>query len=263
MGSLPFSFGMPDVTTSSSSDLLNPPNFLTSSWDKVTNWFSGGNANTTGMTPSMANTARTGMAARNTGLMMSVLGGINSAIGSFYAAQTQQYQERSQASSLTFQSDMASLNASRAETTAQSIQEAGKNQIASYTTAAGEQKAGATASMAARGIALGVGSAADVSASQDVQKSLNMLAINSNTTRQAWAARQQGTNYSNQALIDRTSAVNFNRSASSISPMGSAMNSLLRSATKVAGNWDWNRWMQMRMAQGAPVPQVNLGTGMN
>ncbi len=237
------------------------PNFMTSSWDNVTNWFSGGNANTTGMTPSLAKTTRTGQAMQNDGLLMSVMGGINSAIGSFYAAQTQQYQDKSQASSLEFQSDMASLNASRAETTAQSIQEAGKNQIASYTTAAGEQKAGATASMAARGIALGVGSAADVSASQDVQKSLNMLAINSNTTRQAWAARQQGTNYSNQALMDRVGAVNATASAKSISPMGAAFSSLMGSATKVAGNWDWNRWMQMRMAQGTPVTPINLGTG--
>ncbi len=263
MGSLPFSYGMPDPTLSTVSRLPGPPNFLTSSWDAVTSWFSGGNANTTGMTPAMTSTARTGAVAGNMGLLTTVLGGINSAFGAFYSAKTAQYQEKSQASSLAFQSDMASLNASRAETTAQSIQEAGKNQIASYTAAAGEQKAGATASMAARGIALGVGSAADVSASQDVQKSLNMLAINSNTTRQAWAARQQGTNFSNEALISRAGAVNANASAGSISPMSGALSSLVGSATQVAENWDWNRWMRMRTAQGAPVTQMNLGTGMN
>jgi hypothetical protein len=252
---------MPDPTVSSVGELPNQPNFLTSSWDTVTNWFSGGNANTTGMTPSLTKTAQTGQAARNVGLLTTVMGGINSAIGSFYAAKSAQYQEKSQASSLTFQSDMASLNASRAETTAQSIEEAGKSQIANYTAAAGEQKAGATASMAARGIALGVGSAADVSASQDVQKSLNMLAINSNTTRQAWAARQQGTNYSNEALMGRTGAVNATASANSINPTGAGMNSLLGSATKVAAQWDWSRWMQMRMAQGSPVPSINLGMG--
>jgi hypothetical protein len=229
--------------------------------DDLTNWFGGGNANTTGMTPSMASTAQTGQAMKNFGLISSVMGGVSSAIGGYYAAKSAQYQEKSQASSLQYQGDMAALNASRAETTAESIEEAGKTRVADYTTEAGEQKAGATASMAARGIALGVGSAADVSASMDVQKDLNVLAINSNTARQAGAAREQGTNYQNQALLDRTGAVNALRSANSISPVGNAMTSLLGSATKVAGQWDWNQWMKMRMAQGAPMTPVNLGMG--
>lgn len=235
------------------------PNFLTSSWDSIDNWFKGGNANTTGMTPSMASTAQAGQQAKNIGLITSILGGVSSAIGTYYAAQTAQYQEKSQSSSLAYQSDMAAINSSREEMTAESIEEAGKNQIASYTMREGQEKAGAMASTAARGIALGVGSAADVAASLDVEKDLNVLAINSNTTRQAWAAREQGTNYTNQSLIDRTGAVNALRSANSISPIGSTVNSLMGSATRVAGQWDWNRWMQMRMAQGAPVPQVGIG----
>jgi hypothetical protein len=238
---------------------ISSPNFLTSSWDSIQNWFSGRNADTTGMSPAMAKTAQSGQALKNIGLVTSVLGGINSAIGSFYAAKTAQYQEKSQASSFAFQSDMASINASREEMTAESIEESGKSQIANYTMQAGQQKAGATASMAARGIALGVGSAANVSASMDIEKDLNVMAINSNATRQAWAARQQGTNYQNESLLDRTSAVNALRSANSISPVGSTVNSLLGSATQIAGQWDWNRWMKMRMAQGTPVPQIGIG----
>jgi hypothetical protein len=114
--------------------------------------------------------------------------------------------------------------------------------------------------MAARGIALGPGSAGEVAASMDVEKDLNVLAIRSNTTRQVWAARQQATNYQNESLLDRTSAVNARRSANSISAVGPVMNSLLGSATQIAGQWDWNRWMRMRMAQGAPpAPQVGIG----
>lgn len=231
-----------------------PPNLLTSTWDKVSGWFSGKNVDTTGMTPGMAKLAQTGQAMKNAGLVVSILGGVNSAIGSFYAAKTAQYQDKSQASSFAFQSNMASINASRAEMTAQSIEEAGKSQIANYTMQAGEQKAGATVTMAARGIALGVGSAADVSASMDVEKSLNVLNINTNATRQAWAARQQATNYQNESLLDRTSAVNANRSADSISPFGSTVNSLLGSATQIAGQWDYSRWLKQRMAAGMPVP---------
>ena len=237
------------------------PNFLTSSWGAVQNWFTGKNANTTGMSPSMTQTAQTGQMAKNIGLITSVLGGVNSAIGTFYAAKTAQYQEKSEASSYAFQSDMAAINSSRAEITAESIEESGKSQIANYTMQAGQQKAGATASMAARGIALGVGSAADVSASMDVEKDLNVLAINSNTTRQAWAAREQGTDYANQSLLDRTSAVNATRSANSISPFGNTVNSLLGSATQIAGQWDYSRWLRTRLAQGNQVPQVGIGSG--
>ena len=234
------------------------PNFLTSSWDNISNWFTGKNANTTGMPPAVASTAQTAQSFKNIGLLTSVLGGVNSAIGSYYAAQSTQYQERSQASSFAFQSNMASINASREEMTAESIEEAGKSQIANYTMQAGQAKAGATASMAARGIVLGVGSAADVSASMDIEKDLNVLAINQNTTRQAWGAREQETNYQNESLIDRTSSVNALRSANSVSPIGSTVNSLLGSATQIAGQWDWQRWMKQRMAAGMPVPQVGI-----
>jgi len=239
---------------------FSSPNFLTSSWDKIEDWFTGKNVDTTGMSPTVAKTAQTGQALKNIGLVTAVLGGVNSAIGTYYAAKSAQYQEKSQASSFAFQGDMAAINASRAEMTAESIEEAGKSQVASYTLRAGQEKAGAVATMAGRGVALGVGSARDVAASMDIEKDLNVMAINSNTVRQAWAVREQGTNYKNESLLDRTSSVNALRTASSISPMGSTANSLLGSATQIAGQWDWQRWMRTRMAQGLPVSQVGIGS---
>lgn len=238
---------------------IGSPNLLTSSWDKIEDWFTGKNANTAGMSPAMTKTAQTGQTFKNIGMLTSVLSGISSAIGTYYSAKSAQYEAKSQASSLAFQSSMASINASRAEMTAESIQEAGKSQVASYTLQAGQMKSAAVASMAARGIALGQGSSAEVAASLDVEKDLNVMAINSNTTRQAWAAREQGTNYSNESLLDRTSSVNALRSAGSISPVGGAVNSLLGSATQIAGQWDWQRWMKTQMANGMPVPQFGIG----
>jgi hypothetical protein len=237
------------------------PNFLTSSWDSIAGWMTGKNAVTTGMSPAMAKTAQTGQAITNMSLVTGVLQGVSSAIGSFYAAKTAQYEAKSQASSFAYQSNMAAINASREETLAESIEESGKSQIANYTMRAGQQKSAATASMAARGIALGVGSAADVSASMDVEKDLNVLAINSNTTREAWGAREQGTDYTNQALLDRTSAVNALSSARAISPIGSTVNSLLGSATQVAIRWDANSWLKQRLALGMPTTQVGIGAG--
>ena len=260
MGSYPYIQDESLETLDLAGTNLSSPNLLTSSWDKIEDWFAGKNVDTTGMSPAMAKTAQTGQALRNVGLVTAVLGGVNSAIGTYFAAKNAQYQEKSQASSFEFQSDMAAINASRAETTAQSIEESGKSQIANYTLRAGQEKAQAVATMAGRGVALGVGSTRDVAASMDIEKDLNVMAISSNTVRQAWAAREQGTNYANESMLDRVSAVNARRSADSISPVGSTVNSLLGSATQIAGQWDWQHWMRMRMAQGAPaVPQIGIG----
>ena len=238
---------------------FSAPNFLTSSWDSIESWFGGKNADTAGMTPSMTKTAQTGQAMRNLGLFTAIVGGIGSAFGAYYSAKAAQYQQKSQASAFAFQSDMASINSSRAEKTAESILEAGKSQVANYTMQAGQRRAGAIAAIGARGIALGPGSAAEVIASMDIEKDINVLNINSNTTRQAWAAREQGTDYQNEALLDRVSSVNAKRSADSISPTSAAVTSLIGTATQVAGEWDWNRWMKQRMAAGSPVPQIGIG----
>lgn len=230
-------------------------------WDSVDDWFQGKNADTTGMSPQMAKTAEQGQQMRNLGLLTTVVGGISSAFGAYYAAKNAQYQQRSQSSSFAFQSDMAAINASRAELAAESIEEAGKTQVANYTMAAGQRKAGAVATMAARGIALGPGTAAEIGASMDIEKDLNVLAIRSNTARQAWAEREQRTNYENESALDRVSSVNAKRSADSISPSSGVFSSLINTATQVSGEYDWNQWMRKRMAAGSPVPQIGIGAG--
>lgn len=171
------------------------------------------------------------------GIFMSILGGINSAIGSFYAAKSMQYQMKSAASSYQFRSDMAALNARSAENDAQAVLEAGKTQIANYTMRAGQEKATTTNETAGRGVVLGVGSARDLSASQEVAKQIDMLTINSNAVREAAARRTLATNYQNESLLDRTSANNLRRSASSISPFASLTTSLLGTASTIGSQW--------------------------
>jgi hypothetical protein len=91
--------------------------------------------------------------------------------------------------------------------------------------------------MAAHGVTLGQGSSGEVLASMDLTKDLDVLSINSNATRAAWGERTAATNYSNQSDIDRTSAVNANRTAGSISPGMAVTGSLLNSATSIASQW--------------------------
>jgi len=92
-------------------------------------------------------TLTTAKTLQTVGLFTTVLGGINSAVGSYFAAKSTQYQEKSQALNLDYQADMAAINARSAEYTAQSDLEAGKSQIFNQTLQAGQQKASATASM--------------------------------------------------------------------------------------------------------------------
>ena len=148
---------------------------------------------------------------------------------------------------------MDAINASQAELSAQSIQEAGKTQVQQYTMRAGQEEASQQVATAARGVDLGSASAVDQRASQDVVKQLDVLTINSNTARAAAAQRTQATNYSNESLLTNVSAQNVRASANSISPGLAATTSLLSSASGVASQWDWRRKVQM-----AATPQTQL-----
>ena len=171
------------------------------------------------------------------GLILAMAGALNSAIGSFYSAKSQKYQLKSQKLAAEFQRSMSAINARNAEVQAQNIMEAGQRQIGQYTMRAGAQKGAAKASLAARGVQAGVGSAAEVMATADVVKEMDVLTINANTVRQAEAMRMQRVNYLNEGLMAGISAQNLGVTAGTIKPGGIAASSLLGSAGQVAGQW--------------------------
>lgn len=189
------------------------------------------------------------------GGLTAVFGAINSAVGSYYAAKTQQYQLQSQASALQFQAGMDAINAHSAEMSAQSILEAGKTQVEQYTMKAGQQAASEQVVTAARGIDLTSGSAVTQRASDDLVKQIDVMTINSNATRAAWAQRDQETNYRNASLMEQAGAVNALASANSISPGSAMTTSLLNSATSIASKWDWRRLTQLSGAASAMASQ--------
>jgi hypothetical protein len=84
--------------------------------------------------------------------------------------------------------------------------------------------------MAANGIDLGFGSAAEVQASTDIVKNIDMSTIQSNAIRAAFGYQQQALNDTTQGAISRASA-------SAISPIGSTVNSLIGSVGTVASKW--------------------------
>lgn len=173
----------------------------------------------------------------NAATILSISGAITGAIGSFYAAQAQQAALKSQASSLKFQARIADMNARSAETAAQQTLLAGERAIGAYTMRAGQQKASVEASQAAAGGDIGNGSAAELKASMDLVKQIDVININSNAVREAEAQRMQGVNYKMQAALGRISANNMMATASTISPWAQGFTSLLGGATNVAQQW--------------------------
>ena len=168
------------------------------------------------------------------GAMAMVAGGVMSAIGAYYQAENQKLQLKSQASAADFASRIAGINARNAEADAQFAIEAGRREAALYSLRAAQQRAATTVSMGARGIQAGVGSAAEVQASNELAKRLDLQAIDTNTLRQSQAMRRQVVNERQQAMLGNASARNLRASAKSIQPWAGAAGQLLGTTGQAA-----------------------------
>jgi hypothetical protein len=130
---------------------------------------------------------------------------------------------------------------------------------------AGQLKSTQRASMAANGVDLSEGNAAEVQASTDLMKDIDMSTIASNAVRSAFGYRQQAVNDNIQSLNAEMQAANYrtaagnqtmegisdvmkanvygidasvnNSAADSVSPTSMAMTSLMSGAGNVATSW--------------------------
>ena len=150
-------------------------------------------------------------------------GAATGAIGSYFGAATQKATLKGQAA-------VADTNARIAELGAQSALNQGQQQVGALTLKAGQLKSSQRATMAANGIDLGVGSAAEIQASTDIMQEIDANTLTANAVRSAWGYRTQAVNFQNEALTKRATA-------GAISPFGSAAGSMLGSAATVAGSW--------------------------
>lgn len=150
-------------------------------------------------------------------------GMVTSAIGNYYSAAAQK-------SSLKAQAGIADTNARIAELGAQSALNQGQQQAGAVSLNAGRLKSSQRVAMAANGIDLGVGNAAEIQASTDIMKEIDVATIEASAVRSAWGYRTQAVNYQNEAIMKRGAA-------DGISPGGSAFSSLLGSAGGVAQSW--------------------------
>lgn len=178
------------------------------------------------------------------GAIMSVAGILTGAIGAYTQAQAARYQLKSQESSLRFQQQMAGINAIAAENQAQSILATSRQNITLQAMQYTQQQSAARASMAARGVQAGVGSAAAVMAGGEYAKRVAIHTMNINAVRQSNAARLQKANISTQQTMLGAQAQQASMMRSGIRPGAAASNVLIAGAGQQLQQWaQYNRYM--------------------
>ena len=157
------------------------------------------------------------------GLVGSFFGSVNSAIGTYYNA-------KSQASSLAHSAAMAEINARISEIGAQSTLLSGVKEVGRLTLKGGQLKSAQKVALAANGVQMGEGSAAELVASTDLMIAMDANQIMANAVQSAWGHRTQAVNYQAEAMTKSAAG-------SGISPFGMATGSLLGNAGSVASQW--------------------------
>lgn len=101
---------------------------------------------------------------------------------------------------------MADLNAQGAERQAQSALYQGERAIAALTLQSGQLAGKQRAALAANGIDLGEGSAAELQASTDTMAAIDVSTLAANAANAAWGYRSEAVNSSSQAAMSRVTA---------------------------------------------------------
>ena len=170
------------------------------------------------------------------GGIMSIGGTVTGLIGNYAASNRQKYEAESAGLTLEHQEDMAAINADMLEMEAQQVYRAYNRQIMTKTMAAGLKKGTARASFAARGIQMGVGSTANVFASDAVMREIDKLTMNRNRVRAANQMRTRGVQADIRSDMLGVSASNMFATASTVSPFLNMTTTLMSGVGDFAAN---------------------------
>ena len=119
------------------------------------------------------------------------------------------------------QANIAKENAKTMELQAQYTLFAAETKVQHETMQAGQVKARQKAALAANGVAIGSGSAAQITASTDIIKTINKNRIETDAHAAAWGYRQRATDFKNQALM-----FNAKKQSVGLNFMSTALNGL-------------------------------------
>ena len=144
------------------------------------------------------------------------------------------------------QANIARLNAQTMMRAYESTLRSSERDIQRTTMAAGRTRSAQRAALAANGVAIGEGSAAELQASTDIVKELDVNQIKSNALNQAWGYRMQASNYEGQALMAEAQKQNkwlvAGATLMGASPLSAA--NYGQAALGVYQGMEWQRGMQ-------------------
>ena len=167
---------------------------------------------------------------------LSIGGTLTSLIGARAKADTDEYKLKSQGLSYELQEDMARLNAKMLEIQAQQIARAYDRQYMTKTMQAGITTGKLKASVGRRGIKMGVGSTANVFATDAIMKEIDKLTMNANKVRAVNQMRTRGVQADIRGDMLGVSANNMFASASAVSPLLNMTSTLLTGVADFAAN---------------------------
>lgn len=163
------------------------------------------------------------MCTQGVSLGLQGMGAVTSAVGAYSSAKAQK-------SALRGQAVIDDINARQSETAYQVAMLSGQREVQKVQAGAAQLKGRQRAALAANGVDLGTGSAAEVLTSTDVMSEIDENTLAANAVRAAWGYKIQKTGFENDALFKRAGA-------SAISPFGAMTTSLMGSAGAVAKSW--------------------------
>lgn len=149
------------------------------------------------------------------------------ALASAYGAYTK---SRGEQAAYEYQAKVAENNAVMARWQAEDATKRGQTAVMSHQLKVAALRGTQRASLAARGVDIGEGSALDILSGTDLMGTIDANTITDNAAKEAWAYRNQAANYTGNAALLKMRADNE-------SPFGAAAGSLLTGAGSVASSW--------------------------
>jgi len=170
------------------------------------------------------------------GIIMQGFGAVGGAVGSYYAAKSEQNKTRSLALNLKHKEDMLLFNKRLKESQAEFIGRQANKAFQIQSIKSGNRRSTARASFGARGVQMGVGSTKDLFVSSEILATLDKHTMNSNKVRAMSNKRLEAVDIGIRAGMTGLSASNMFQTASSIDPFMNMSSSLLTGTNSVIGS---------------------------
>jgi hypothetical protein len=190
------------------------------------------------------------------GIVSSLAGLAGGLMGNRYSSSASDSMAKSAQLAAEAQAQLAETNASIADLQAEAALSKGNAAVARLTQQAGQMKSAQRAGMAARGIDLGQGNAAEILASTDMMKDVDKATLIYNALNESFGYRTNAINARAQAGMARAQGMAAGVSGYS-SGTGYA-STLITGASSLSKAWD--AWLKTSDSNNAPVEYATMQT---